>query len=144
MTNYYLLLEGDFSGFLLLEGDFSGKLIIDSDDAGDGRSHFTYYDLQHELKAAKKREEIKQQEVIDMRLKAQAALIQIREAEQEKGKAAKIRINKLQQEYDLLLKEISAQMSALEQMRLKSMDLRNRLIYLLFSAALPFSRITIH
>ncbi len=144
MANYFLLIDGS-GGYLNIDGS-GGKLIIsvDSDSVGDGRSHFTYYDRQHEFKEAKKREEIKQNEVVEMRLKAQEALLQIREANKEKGRAAKLRADKLQQEYDLLLKEISMQMAALELMRIATEQKRRNLIYLLLAASQPFSQITIH
>lgn len=143
----YLLLEGDFSGLLLLEGDFSGGLIIGySEDEVVGDSYYTYSDRKYvrEIQEAKQREEIKQAQIIEMRQKAQDALLQIRETEQESGRAAKIRLGKLQNEYSLLLTEISAQMAALEQMQLRNIENRNKLIYLLFAAACPFHKITIH
>lgn len=141
MADFFLLLD-DSSSFLLLD-DSSSYLIIGSEDDTTGGSEY-YHNLRiaeanKRHAEAKKRERIKQDEVIRLKLEAQEALLKHRELKPRRDKQSKRQLAALEREYLSLQAEIAAQMLALFELQENTVKQRNSVLMLLLLAACPLT-----
>lgn len=148
MTDFFLLLEGDFSGYLLQEDGVSRIIIASEDDFTGGDGEY-YHNLRiaeanKRLKLAEKQKQIKEDEVIRLKVESQELLLKKRELGKPTDKQSKRQLAALEKEYSALQIEIAAQMFVLDKLQIEAVKRKNNVLLLLLSAACPFSTITIH
>lgn len=97
-----------------------------------------------EMQAAKKRERIKQDEIIAKRLEAQELLLRKRELQDLQDKQSLRQMAFLEREYLELQNEIMAQMAALEILQKQAIQRRKAVTFLLMMAASPFTSLSLH
>lgn len=96
------------------------------------------------LKLAEKQKQIKEDEVIRLKVESQELLLKKRELGNPTDKQSRRQLAALEKEYYALQIEIAAQMSILDRLQIVAVKQKNNVLLLLLSAACPFSTITIH
>lgn len=147
MREFYLLLD-DSTSFLLLDDAESYLIIATEDDANGGDGEY-YHNLRIaeanlRITEAKRREKIKQDEVIRLKLEAQEILLKQREVRPNKDKQSKRQLAALEKEYAVLQKEIEAHMQALQILHENTVKQKNNVLILLLAASCPLTSFTIH
>ena len=136
------------SGFSILKQDGDKLLLTNCAIGEDFVGHGDYLSwhsniYKYEYEQAKKREKIKQAEVIRLRLEAQEALLRKQElVKAAQDKQTQRQLKALQAEYDALMEELAYQLNALEELQKATAKRKRMVLTLLLMAASPFSPVT--